>query len=143
MLLSSCHEKLLTIFAFFAVISSHSQKDIKINELSNHTGDSVTLKGKVFGIRYLESAKNAPTFINVGGVFPNQLLTIVIWGNVRKNLGYAPEEKPYVNGFAKVSGRVELFRGKPQIVITNPSQLSILYDEEIPVSQVRPMERKN
>ncbi|RYG29811.1 MAG: hypothetical protein EOO01_37670 [Chitinophagaceae bacterium] len=136
-------KKLLTVLAFMAAISAHAQKEIKIDELSSYTGDSVTVKGKIFGVRYLESAKNTPTFINVGGAFPNQLLTIVIWGDVRKKLSYAPEEEPYVNGFTKVSGRVELYRGKPQIVVTNPSQLSILYDAEVPASQVPQIERKN
>jgi DNA/RNA endonuclease YhcR with UshA esterase domain len=101
----------------------------------------VTVKGKIFNVRYLQSAKNTPTFINVGAAFPNQLLTIVIWGEVRKKLGYAPEEKPYANGVAVINGKVELYKGKPQIVISDPSQLRILYDEEVPASQVPPIER--
>ena len=129
-------KQLLTVLALTLSLTTLAQKEIKLGELASHVGDSVTVKGKIHGVRYLESAKNTPTFINVGGAFPDQLLTIVIWGDVRKQLNYAPEEKPYVNGFAKVSGRVELYRGKPQIVISNPSQLSILYDEEVPAGQV-------
>lgn len=129
---------LLTILALTLSLTTLAQTEIGLDELASHVGDSVTVKGKIHGVRYLESAKNTPTFINVGGAFPNQLLTIVIWGDVRKKLNYAPEEKPYVNGFAKVSGKVEIFRGKPQIVVTNPSQLSILYDAEVPAVQVPP-----
>lgn len=136
-------KKLLTILAFFAALSLKAQTVINLASLTSHIGDSVTVKGKIFGARYLESAKNTPTFISVGGAFPNQLLTIVIWGDVRKTLGYAPEEMPYVNGMVKISGRVELYKGKPQMVVTNPSQLTILYDEEVPASPLPPIEKKN
>jgi hypothetical protein len=54
----------------------------------------------------------------------------------RKKLVYAPEEKPYSGGMAMVSERVELYKGKPQIVIADPKQLTILYDEEVPVTQL-------
>ena len=134
---------LLTVLTLFVTLCVSAQTEIGLDELASHVGDSVIVKGKIHGVRYLESAKNTPTFINVGGAFPNQLLTIVIWGDVRKKLNYAPEEKPYVNGFAKISGKVELYKGKPQIVIMNPSQLTILYDEEVPASQVPPIEKKN
>ena len=102
--------------------------------IANHIGDNITVKGKISGIRYLQSAKNTPTFINVGGAYPNELLTIVIWRNVREKLGYKPEERPYISGVAKVSSKVERFKGKPQVVITDPKQLTILYDEEVPSS---------
>ncbi|RYZ84534.1 MAG: hypothetical protein EOP04_17825 [Proteobacteria bacterium] len=127
---------LLTTLTLFLSLSTWAQTEISLDALNRHIGDSVTVKGKISGVRYLESATNTPTFINVGGAFPNQLLTIVIWGDVRKNLGYAPEEKPYNDGVAKVSGRVELYKGKPQIVLQDPKQLTIIYDEEVPVSLV-------
>ena len=80
-----------------------------------------------------------PTFINIGGKYPDQLLTIVIWGNIREKLGYAPEDKKYTGGMAVITGKVELYKGKPQIVITDPKQLSILYDEEVSVPQTPPI----
>ena len=36
-----------------------AQKEISLEKVKDHTGDSVTVKGKVFGIRYLEGARNA------------------------------------------------------------------------------------
>src|SRR5688500_3066901 len=108
-------KQLLVILLLTATYTSWAQKEIKLEELSSHIGDSIKVKGKIYGVRYLQSAKNTPTFINVGGTFPNQLLTIVIWGDVRKKLGYAPEEKPFADGVAVVSGKVELYKEKPQI----------------------------
>lgn len=135
----------LVILALFSLCFTYSyaQTEVKLEELKDHIGDSVKVKGKISGTRYLEAAKNTPTFINVGGAYPNQLLTIVIWADVRKNLGYDPSDKKNVGGMAVVTGKVELYRDKPQIVITDPSQLQIFIDEEVPASQVPPIQKKN
>ena len=123
---------LLAAFGF----TSNAQKAIELAEISSHVGDSVTVKGKIFGVKYLEAAKNTPTFINIGAAYPHQLLTIVIWGDVRKKLGYIPEDSKFAGGMATVTGKLEVYKGKPQIVITDPKQLLILYDEEVPQSQL-------
>lgn len=131
-------------FLLLIVLSTrlYAQNEIKLEELKDHIGDSVKVKGKIYGVRYLGTAKNTPTFINVGAAYPNQLLTVVIWGDVRKMLGYAPEEKKYAHGVAVVTGKVELYRDKPQIVIKDPKQLLIMYDEEVPASELPPIEKK-
>jgi hypothetical protein len=115
---------------------SMAQQELKPEELKDHIGDSVKVKGKIFGVRYFESAKNSPTLINVGGAYPNQVYTIVIFGEVRKKLGFAPEESKYTGGMAIVTGKVELYKDKPQIVITDPAQLQILFDEEVPAGKL-------
>lgn len=97
-------------------------QSIPAADAGKHIGDSVTICGKIMGARYLESAKNQPTFLNVDGAYPNQALTIVIWEDVRKQLGFKPEEK-LLNKQVCVSGKVETFKGKPQIVIHKPAQL--------------------
>jgi DNA/RNA endonuclease YhcR with UshA esterase domain len=128
----------LLILAFLSLsfLTALAQIEVKPEELKDHIGDSVKVTGKISGIRYLESAKNSPTLINIGGTYPNQVYTIVIFGEVRKKLGYAPEESKYAGGMAIVTGKVELYKGKPQIVITDPAQLQILYDEEVPAGKL-------
>ena len=127
---------LLTSFA-----TTHAQQPIELSDIANHIGDSVKVRGKIFGVRYLEAANNTPTFINVGAAYPNQLLTVVVWGDVRKKLGYAPEDKKYVGAMAVVMGKVELYNGKPQIVIADPAQLQLIYDEEVSISQLPPVKQ--
>ncbi|MEI9912248.1 MAG: hypothetical protein WDO71_22900 [Bacteroidota bacterium] len=65
-------------------IASFSQAVIKLEDVSKYIGDSVTVCGKVAGIRFMEQSKNQPTLINLGAAYPNQLLTVVIWGDLRK-----------------------------------------------------------
>jgi DNA/RNA endonuclease YhcR with UshA esterase domain len=126
----------LSLLLLACSLGLNAQTTIELKDIANHIGDSVKVKGKIFGVRYLESAKNTPTFINVGGAYPNQLLTVVIWGEVRNKLGYTPEDKKYSGGMTVVTGKVELYKDKPQIVINDPQQLQILYDEEVPASQL-------
>ncbi len=121
---------------------SYSQKSIELSEVPDHIGDSVEVKGKIFGVKFLANARNTPTFINIGADYPNQLLTVVIWGNVKEKLGYDPSDKKYIGSMAKIKGKLELFKNKPQIVILDPSQLLILIDEEVPISQIPPIDQK-
>nr|WP_276504847.1 hypothetical protein [Terrimonas sp. H1YJ31] len=54
------------LLLFGVALASFGQEIIKLDDVSKHVGDSVKVCGKVYGIRYLEQAKNSPTFINVG-----------------------------------------------------------------------------
>ena len=65
-----------------------------------------------------------PTFINLGAAYPNQLLTVVIWEDVRKQFEKSPEEL-YQNKTICVTGKIELFLDGPQIVISERNQIGI------------------
>lgn len=134
---------ILAVVISFISFSSLAQTKIKPEEVKDHINDSVEVRGKVYGITYLENAKNSPTLINVGGKYPNQLLTIVIFKNVRDQLGYNPQEEKFVQGVVVAKGKIVLYKDKPQIVISDPRQLSFIYDEEVPASQVPPIEKKD
>jgi micrococcal nuclease len=85
-------------------------------------GDSVRVCGKVFSTRFLESANGTPTLINMGGTFPNEKLTIVIFGENRKVFQVKPEEA-WKDKEICVTGRIVEYRGKPQIVVARPEQV--------------------
>jgi len=130
------------IFAFFFLLLSLgacAQAEIKLDQVKNHVGDSVKVRGKIFGVRFLETATNKPTFINIGAAYPDQVLTVLIPFETRKILGYKPEDKKFEHGMAVVTGKVELYKGKPQIIIKDPNQLAIIYDEEVSPDQLPPI----
>jgi hypothetical protein len=93
-----------------------SQSTIKLEDVSKYIGDSVTVCGKVSDGRYFEKSKCAPTFLNLVAAFPNHSLTIVIWNDVRKQFETAPELL-FKNKEVCFTGRIELFKEKPQIVV--------------------------
>ena len=105
---------LLTLHSYAA--SSQKQVEINLMEVSNHVGDSVKVCGVVASARHVTTVDNTPTFLNLGNAYPNQLLTVVIWDDVRKQFTYKPEEY-LLNKQVCVLGRVELYKGKAQIVI--------------------------
>lgn len=113
------------ITLLFAFSATRAQKNITLTELNDHIGDSITVTGKVYGIKYFENAKESPTLINIGAAYPNQLLTVVIYGDDRKKLSIVPE-KAFSDKELSISGKVELFKGKPQIVIHSENQIKAI-----------------
>ena len=111
------------LFALLITSSVNGQATIKLDEVSQHIGDSVTVCGKVDDMRYFETSKNQPTFLNIGGKFPNQLLTLVIWGDVRNQFTGKPEDLK--NKQICITGRIVLYKEKPEIIIGEPWQISI------------------
>jgi hypothetical protein len=112
----------LLLPAFFTCLVSQSQDTIKLEDVSGHVGDSVKVCGKVAGIRYMENAKGQPTLMNMGAAYPNQLLTVVISSEVRKQYEIAPEEL-FKDKDICITGKIEIYRDKPQIVVSRKEQI--------------------
>ena len=105
-------------------LTTFSQVEIKLEDVNRHVGDSVKVCGKVYGGIYLDRSNGTPTFLNVGVSYPNNPLTIVIWADVRKSFEAKPEEF-YKDKEICVTGKIELYRDKPQIVLKDASLLII------------------
>ena len=101
-----------------------AQQKVELKDVARHIGDSVIVCGKIYGGKYLGSASNQPTFLNMGAAYPNQPLTLVIWGAGRKGFSYIPEKK-LNNKNVCVKGKIYVFKGKPQIVIKDEKQITI------------------
>src|SRR6478609_7953063 len=103
----------LLLLLFFISVSIDAQATIKLEDAATHVGDSVKTCGKVAGIRFMEGSKGQPTLINMGAAYPNQLLTVVIWEDLRKQFDKAPEEL-FKDKDICIVGKIELYRDKPQ-----------------------------
>jgi hypothetical protein len=114
----------LLLSAFFICLVSHSQVTIKLAVVSTHVGDNVNVCGKVAGIRYMENAKVQPTLINIGAAYPNQVLTVVISPEVRKQFEIVLEEL-FKDKDVCITGKIELYRDKPQIAVSSKGQIQI------------------
>jgi hypothetical protein len=88
---------------------------------SQAAGRSATIAiAKVDG-SYQPSSRGQPTFLN-DAPFPNHTFTAVIWGSDRRQFN-PPPEGAWQGKALCVSGPVELFQQRPQIVVSSPSQL--------------------
>jgi len=113
----------VTLFALFIVAAVTAQTNIKLEDVSKHIGDSVTVCGKVAGMRYFENSKNKPTFLNIGANHPNQLLTVVIWETARGL--FTGKVEDLMDKEICITGRIILYKERPEIVIEKPEQIVI------------------
>jgi hypothetical protein len=91
-------------------------------EAASHVGENATVCGLVASARYAAQATAAPTFLDFGKPYPNQIFTAIIFGSDR-----AKFEAPELSLREKqvcVTGALFLYQGKPEIVLRDPKQLS-------------------
>ena len=110
------------IFLLSAV--ANAQTEIKIEDAAKHEGDSVTICTKIFGARYFETSNRSPTLLNAGAKYPDAPLTIVIFGENRAAFKNKPEEF-YPDKNICVTGRIVIYRGKPEIIISDEKQILV------------------
>jgi DNA/RNA endonuclease YhcR with UshA esterase domain len=110
----------VTAIFTMAVFLSVAQTKIPVDSVSKHIGDSVTVCAEVYGVKSLEKL----TFINLGAAHPNAPLTVVIFAKDLPAFNGTPELL-YGNKKVCVSGRLETFKGKTQVVITKPEQITV------------------
>lgn len=114
---------LIIILGIFITTISNAQTPINPGEAGKHIGDSVTVCAKVAGMRYFENSRNQPTFLNMGADFPNQQVTVVIWGDVRKQFtGNIDDLK---GKEICITGRISLYKERPQIIINQPADIKL------------------
>lgn len=117
-------KKFFTLISLLFVYYSSMAQTFTAEEASKKVGDSITVCGKIYGGRFFETSAGSPTLLNMGAAFPASPLTIMIPGDVRMKMGYAPEQELKDKNIC-VKGRVILYKGKPEIIIYNTSQLQI------------------
>ena len=86
-------------------------------------GQTVTIVGKVVSTKYLD--KSHATFLNLDQSFPNQIFTVIIWKDGRRNFSYPPEVE-LEGKYIAVTGKVELDNnGVPKITVTREGQIVV------------------
>ena len=103
----------------FAIEPALFGADIPAAAAKDHIGETGTVCGKVAGTRYLDQSKI--TFLNFDKPYPDTPFTAIIRDEHRAKFG-KPEET-YLNKDLCVSGKIEEYNKKPEIVLTDPSQV--------------------
>ena len=97
---------------------------IPIAEAERYTGKVMEVCGDVKSARFLPDIDDQPTFLNFGKPHPNQLFTAVIWGEDRFKWIKQPEYS-FLNQTICVTGRIEIHKDIPQIVIQSPGNVKV------------------
>ena len=111
------------VAALLVLGALHAQAEpLTAEEAPKHVDENGTICGLVASAHFANRTKGQPTFLNLGKPYPNQVFTAVIWGSDRSKFG-SPETS--LNGKQVcVTGRIQLYRGKPEIVVRDTNQLS-------------------
>ena len=91
-------------------------------EARAHIGEQATVCGLVRSARWASNSNRRPTFLNLDEAYPKQLFTVVIFEENRGKFTPPPETQ-FDKKRVCVSGKIEDFRGTPEIVVTAPSQI--------------------
>lgn len=107
-----------------AVEKNETPIAIDISKVAEYEGKLVTVCAKVYGAKFINSSSQQPTFLNVGGDYPNSPLTVVIFGESRNNFSFKPEDF-YPGKNICVTGTIQMYKGKPEIIVTSPKVIEI------------------
>lgn len=82
-----------------------------------HVGQTVTVEGAVGGVH---TARSGMTFIDIGGRYPDNAFTAVIFTGDRSKF---PDVQSLGGKTVDITGAVSLYRGKPEIVLKSADQI--------------------
>jgi hypothetical protein len=88
---------------------------IDIKDVASHVDQVVVVSAKVFGYKALSGL----TLVNVGAAYPDQPLTVVLKGEAIA-IADSLDGKTI-----RVTGKVELYKGKPEIVVTEKGKITV------------------
>jgi len=115
--------RILSLIFVLAVGTSAQLAKLSPSQAKDHIGEVQTVCGKVVSARFASNSKGQPTFLNLDKPYPNEIFTILIWGENRSKFG-TPETK-YSDTSVCVTGKISSYRGTPEVVISEPRQLTI------------------
>ena len=111
---------LLLFSSWLMVSTAGAETVISDTEAAQHVGQAVSVEGSITKVF---KSKNGNTFLNFGGNYPD--VTFVVW---------IPEDAPEVadpdltnlqGKKVKITGTIQLYRGKPEIKVSSKEQIAI------------------
>ena len=113
---------IVVIFLLSFSWPTYSQVTISPEDAINHIGANSTVCGVVASAKYSIRTKGQPTFLNLNRPYPNHIFTVLIWGSDRSKFSTPPEQY-YSNKKICVTGTIKQFKGIPEIIVSDPSQI--------------------
>jgi hypothetical protein len=86
---------------------------VDIKDVSKFTGKTIYVTAKAYSSKDIGSM----ILVNLGGAYPNQLLTLAIKGKAKEGIANLDGKT------LTVTGEVIDYKGKPEIIVTDPNQI--------------------
>lgn len=103
-----------------ATVPSSMAETIQAANAASYVGQAVTVEGVVTEVS--TDSRSGNTFINFGGRYPNHLFYGIIFASDAELFSGIHSLE---GSLVQITGAVQLYRGKPQIIINYPSQLAV------------------
>ena len=100
-----------------SLVAGQEPKTCTASEAGKHIGETVTVTDKVANV--FESNKGN-IFLNFGARYPNQVFTAYI---PKDSADQFPHAKELDGHTVSITGKIVLYKGKPEIVLDDPSML--------------------
>ncbi|MDQ0639645.1 DNA/RNA endonuclease YhcR with UshA esterase domain [Pedobacter sp. W3I1] len=107
---------LLIATAFYA----KSQTLVLAKDAAQYVGKNVTICDSVYSAKALDKL----TLINLGGAYPKELITVIINKEDERKFPSEPSSM-FIGNKICVTGVVSDFKGKKQILVTDPKQIIV------------------
>lgn len=118
-------KKILFFICLFFGFNSYSQNcDSPAEKAIELLGEESNICGLVSQVYYAKNVNGSPTYINLGGDYPNHSFTIVIWGDEREKFTYPLEDLEGKE--VSVFGIVKEYKGKAQVIVEKEEDISVL-----------------
>jgi len=101
---------------------SSTQQTVTPEDAAKFIGQQKTVCGLVASAQY--DAKSKCTLLNLDKPSPNHAFTAYIGGSDRGKFEKPPEELYYGKAIC-VTGMIELYEGRPEIIVRDPSQIKV------------------
>jgi hypothetical protein len=87
---------------------------VELKDAANHIDEYAKVCGRIYGYKALDGL----TLVNMGAAYPDQLMTVVL-------KGAAISAAASIDGkMICVTGKLISYKGKPEIIVTDPGQLT-------------------
>jgi DNA/RNA endonuclease YhcR with UshA esterase domain len=105
---------------FLSTAIAQTTTVIPANEAAAHISEWATVEGVVAKVF---TSKSGNTFVNIGVTYPNQ--TFTGWIPPASQVNKSPMLSGIEGKHVKITGRIEMYKGKPEIRINAASQLEV------------------
>lgn len=109
----------LILSLWFALLAAPAfAQTIQPTDAAAHVGQTVTVAGTVSEVH--KSPRSGATFVNMGGRYPNDAFTGVIFADDASKF---PDIEALRGKTIAITGLVRLHKGKPEIVLKDRAQI--------------------
>ncbi len=110
------------MFVALAGWAAAAQGPLAPDEAAEHAGETVTVCGLVAAAKFAAQVRGGTTFLDFDKPYPDSTFTALIFASDRGKFD-APEKNAQGKDVC-VTGKIEMYQGRPQIVLKDPKQLA-------------------